>query len=81
MIVFVNNRDFFVWNLVEYVFFFDRVKVVLNIIIVGEFRRFDFDGVIIFFGLGYLFERREVGNLLEIVFGVGVFIFGVCFGY
>lgn len=47
MIVLVNNRDSFVWNLAEYASLFDRVKVVPNTITVGELRRLDPDGVII----------------------------------
>ncbi|BAD84444.1 anthranilate synthase, component II [Thermococcus kodakarensis KOD1] len=81
MIVLVNNRDSFVWNLAEYASLFDRVKVVPNTITVGELRRLDPDGVIISPGPGHPLERREVGNSPEIVLEAGVPILGVCLGH
>ncbi len=83
MIVLVNNRDSFVWNLAEYASLFDRVKVVPNTITVGgELRKLDPDGVIISPpGPGHPLERREVGNSPEIVLEAGVPILGVCLGH
>lgn len=81
MIVLVNNRDSFVWNLAEYASLFDRVKVVPNTITLGELKRLDPDGVIISPGPGHPLERREVGNSPEIVLEAGVPILGVCLGH
>lgn len=81
MIVLVNNRDSFVWNLAEYASLFDKVKVVPNTITLGELRRLDPDGVIISPGPGHPLESREVGNSPEIVLEAGVPILGVCLGH
>ncbi|MBP1912810.1 aminodeoxychorismate/anthranilate synthase component II [Thermococcus stetteri] len=81
MIVLVNNRDSFVWNLAEYASLFDRVKVVPNTITLGELRRLDPDGVIISPGPGHPLERREVGNSPEIVLEAEVPVLGVCLGH
>ncbi|EHR78700.1 anthranilate synthase [Thermococcus litoralis DSM 5473] len=81
MIVLVNNRDSFIWNLAEYASLFDRVKVVPNTITLGELKRLDPDGVIISPGPGHPLERREVGNSPEIVLEAGVPILGVCLGH
>lgn len=81
MIVLVNNRDSFIWNLAEYASLFDRVKVVPNTITLGELKRLDPDGVIISPGPGHPLERREMGNSPEIVLEAGVPILGVCLGH
>jgi len=81
MIVIVNNRDSFVWNLAEYASLFDRVKVVPNTISVAEIRALNPDGVIISPGPGTPHDRRGVGNSPEIVARLDVPLLGVCLGH
>ncbi len=81
MIVIVDNRDSFVWNLAEYVSLFERVKVVDNRIGVEEMKRLNPNGVIISPGPGSPESRRDVGNSPEIVLRADVPVLGVCLGH
>ena len=81
MIVIVDNRDSFVWNLAEYVSLFERVKVVSNKTGVGEIKRLDPNGIIISPGPGSPDSRRDVGNSPEIVLRADVPVLGVCLGH
>ncbi|NJE07485.1 aminodeoxychorismate/anthranilate synthase component II [Thermococcus sp. M39] len=81
MIVIVDNRDSFVWNLVEYASLFDEVEVVPNTITLSEVRRIDPDGIIISPGPGSPDRRRDVGNSPEIVLEAEVPVLGVCLGH
>ncbi len=81
MILLVDNRDSFVWNLAEYASIFDRVKVVPNTITLTEVRKIDPDGIIISPGPGSPESRRDVGNSPEIVLEMEVPILGVCLGH
>ncbi len=81
MIVLVNNRDSFVWNLAEYASLFDRVKVVPNTVSLEELRSLDPDGIIISPGPGSPSDRREVGNSPEIVSELEVPVLGICLGH
>jgi len=81
MILLVDNRDSFVWNLAEYASIFDDVKVVPNTIKVSEVRRIESDGIIISPGPGSPESRRDVGNSPEIVLELDVPILGVCLGH
>ncbi|AEC51225.1 anthranilate synthase component II [Pyrococcus sp. NA2] len=81
MILIIDNRDSFVWNLAEYASFFDEVKVVSNRIKPQEVKRIDPDGIIISPGPGHPLDRREVGNSPEIVLEAEVPVLGVCLGH
>ncbi|ASJ16283.1 anthranilate synthase component II [Thermococcus chitonophagus] len=81
MILIVNNRDSFVWNLAEYASFFDEVKVVPNTIGLAEVKKLNPDGIIISPGPGHPRDRREVGNSPEIVAEADVPVLGVCLGH
>ncbi len=81
MILLVDNRDSFVWNLAEYASMFDKVKVVPNTITLAEVRKMDPDGIIISPGPGSPESRRDVGNSPEIVLEIDVPILGVCLGH
>ncbi len=81
MILLVDNRDSFVWNLAEYASIFDEVKVVPNTITVAEVRKIDPDGIIISPGPGSPESKRDVGNSPEIVLEIEVPILGVCLGH
>ncbi len=81
MILLVDNRDSFVWNLAEYASIFDDVKVVPNTITLAEVRKIDPDGIIISPGPGSPESKRDVGNSPEIVLEIEVPILGVCLGH
>ena len=81
MIVLINNRDSFVWNLAEYASLFDEVKVLPNTVGVSEVKALDPDGIIISPGPGHPLDRREVGNSPEIVLEAEVPVLGVCLGH
>ncbi len=81
MILLVDNRDSFVWNLAEYASIFDDVRVVPNTITLAEVKRIDPDGIIISPGPGSPESKRDVGNSPEIVLEMEVPILGVCLGH
>lgn len=81
MILIIDNKDSFVWNLVEYVSIFDRVKVVPNTVTLKEIKKIDPIGIIISPGPGSPDRRREVGNCPEIVVETTIPILGVCLGH
>ncbi len=81
MILLVDNRDSFVWNLAEYASMFDEVKVVPNTISLVEVKRIDPDGIIISPGPGSPESKRDVGNSPNIVLEMDVPILGVCLGH
>ncbi len=81
MIVIVDNRDSFVWNLAEYVSLFDRVKVVDNRRSFSDIQRMNPDGIIISPGPGHPESSRDVGNSPEIVMKAGIPVLGVCLGH
>jgi len=81
MILLVDNRDSFVWNLAEYASIFDEVKVVPNTISLSEVKKIDPDGIIISPGPGSPESKRDVGNSPEIVLEMDVPILGVCLGH
>jgi len=81
VILVIDNRDSFVWNLVEYVSLFDRVRVVGNTLTAAEVKRLDPDGIIISPGPGHPENRRDVGNCPEIILKSEVPVLGVCLGH
>ncbi len=81
MIVIVDNRDSFVWNLAEYVSLFDKVKVVSNRKSFDEIRKLNPSGIIVSPGPGHPESRRDVGNSPEIIIKADVPVLGVCLGH
>ncbi len=81
MILLVDNRDSFVWNLAEYASIFDKVRVVPNTVSLQEVKKIDPDGIIISPGPGSPDSRRDVGNSPEIVVEAEVPVLGVCLGH
>ena len=81
MIVIVDNRDSFVWNLAEYVSLFDRVKVVSNTVSINEIKKMNPDGIVLSPGPSSPQNRKEVGNSPEIVLEIDAPILGVCLGH
>ncbi len=74
MIVIVDNYDSFVYNIAEYVSFFDRVRVVSRER-VGELYEMDFDGLIISPGPG------KPDKKLSFIFNFDVPVLGICLGH
>ncbi len=74
MIVVVDNRDSFVYNLVEYLSLFDRVRVV-DRERAREIEKLNFDGIVISPGPG------KPDRNLEFLFDLGVPVLGVCLGH
>ncbi len=81
MILIVDNRDSFVWNLAEYASMFDEVKVVPNTISLKDVKKLNPDGIIISPGPCSPESKRDVGNSPEIVLEMDVPILGVCLGH
>ena len=81
MILLIDNRDSFVWNLAEYASIFDEVKVVPNTVTVSDVKKIDPDGIIISPGPGSPENRRDIGNCPEIVKEMDIPILGVCLGH
>lgn len=81
MIIVVDNRDSFVWNLAEFCSMFDEVRVVKNSCTPSEIRKLNPDGIIISPGPGKPERRRDVGYSHEIILSAEVPILGVCLGH
>ena len=83
-VLFINNRDSFVWNLVDYVSMFEPDTVVVpNTIPVKEVISIDPDAIIVSPGPGNPENPRDIGTCLDIIreFGEHIPILGVCLGH
>jgi anthranilate synthase component 2 len=83
-ILFVNNKDSFVWNLVDYVSVFEPdTLVVPNTISLDEISRIGPDAIVISPGPGNPHNPVDIGNCLDIIraFGPNTPILGVCLGH
>ncbi|MCG7849439.1 MAG: aminodeoxychorismate/anthranilate synthase component II [ANME-2 cluster archaeon] len=83
-VLFVNNKDSFVWNLVDYVSVFEPdTLVVPNTISLAEVSRIDPDAIVISPGPGNPHNSTDVGNCIEIIrtFGPHTPVLGVCLGH
>jgi len=74
VIVVIDCRDSFVYNLVDYLSIYDSVKV-LDIDNAGEIKKINFDGIVISPGPGKP-DRR-----LEFLFDFNTPVLGVCLGH
>ncbi|MCD6370583.1 MAG: aminodeoxychorismate/anthranilate synthase component II [Thermoplasmata archaeon] len=81
MIVLIDNRDSFVWNLAEYASKYTRVKVLPNTASVKEVEAMNPQGIIISPGPGVPWERRYAGNAPRIIESMDIPILGVCLGH
>lgn len=82
-ILFIDNQDSFVWNLVDYVsqFIFDTV-VVSNLVEPRKVREIDPVGIVISPGPGNPANERDIGNCISIIKEFeGVPLLGVCLGH
>ncbi|MCL7411851.1 MAG: aminodeoxychorismate/anthranilate synthase component II [Methanosarcinaceae archaeon] len=83
-VLFINNRDSFVWNLVDYVSIFEPDTVVVpNTISIEEVKAIHPDAIVISPGPGNPHNPRDIGTCLDIIheFGASVPILGVCLGH
>ncbi|ABO34903.1 anthranilate synthase, component II [Methanococcus maripaludis C5] len=81
MIVIIDNKDSFVWNLADYASIYDSVKVVPNTISIGDLKKLNPDGIIISPGPGAPENKRDVENCPEIIKTMDVPVLGVCLGH
>ncbi|MCZ7355707.1 MAG: aminodeoxychorismate/anthranilate synthase component II [Candidatus Methanoperedens sp.] len=81
-VLFVNNKDSFVWNLVDYVSIFEPDTVVVpNTISLKEVREINPDAIVISPGPGHPENPKDIGTCLEIIRGSSVPLLGVCLGH
>ena len=83
-VVFINNKDSFVWNLVDYISYFEKDTLVLpNTISLEELREIKPDALIISPGPGSPSDPKDIGNCLEIIREMGreIPLLGVCLGH
>jgi anthranilate synthase component 2 len=82
-ILFVDNHDSFVWNLVDYVSqFYPETEVHTNSITLTEVEALDSMGIVISPGPGHPANPRDIGSCLEIINQFGQTpILGVCLGH
>jgi len=80
-VLFVNNRDSFVWNLVEYVSIFEPDTIVVpNTITLNEVREINPDAIVISPGPGNPNDPHDIGSCIEIIRASDVPLLGVCLG-
>lgn len=83
-VLFINNKDSFVWNLVDYVSVFEPDTIVVpNTISPEEVRKINPDAIVISPGPGTPHKAEDVGTCLDIIrdFGPEIPVLGVCFGH
>ncbi|AKB25001.1 Anthranilate synthase, amidotransferase component [Methanosarcina sp. MTP4] len=83
-VVFINNRDSFVWNLVDYISYFEKDTVVLpNTVPVEEVRALAPDALVISPGPGNPSDPKDIGNCIDIIRELGpeIPLLGVCLGH
>ncbi len=82
-VLFVDNQDSFVWNLVDYVsVFYPETVVRSNRVTLAEVNAMDPLGIVISPGPGHPANPRDIGSCLEIIKQFGQTpILGVCLGH
>jgi anthranilate synthase component 2 len=82
-ILFVDNQDSFVWNLVDYVSqFYTETEVHSNNITLQQVKAMEPFGIVISPGPGHPANPRDIGSCLEIIKQFGTTpILGVCLGH
>jgi len=82
-ILFVDNQDSFVWNLVDYVSqFYPETEVRSNRVTLTEVSAMEPLGIVISPGPGHPANPRDIGSCLEIILQFGrTPILGVCLGH
>nr|WP_300609296.1 aminodeoxychorismate/anthranilate synthase component II [Methanohalophilus sp.] len=83
-VVFIDNRDSFVWNLVDaFSVFSVETHVVPNTIRVDEIKSLSPDAIVVSPGPGRPDNARDIGSCIEIIreFAPTISILGVCLGH
>ncbi len=83
-VLFINNRDSFVWNLVDFVSIYEPdTKVVPNTISLEEVKDIHPDAIIISPGPGTPHKKEDIGTSIDIIryLGSEIPILGVCLGH
>ncbi len=82
-ILFIDNQDSFVWNLVDYVSqFYEDTVVRSNAISLSEVAAMDPLGIVISPGPGHPANPRDIGSCLDVIRQFGQTpILGVCLGH
>ena len=81
-VLFVNNKDSFVWNLVDYVSIFEPDAIVVpNTISLKEVKVINPDAVVISPGPGHPANPRDIGSCLDIIRESSVPLLGICLGH
>ncbi len=81
-VLFVNNKDSFVWNLVDYVSIFEPDTVVVpNTISLDKVKEIAPDAIVISPGPGHPANPKDIGSCLEIIRASDVPLLGVCLGH
>lgn len=83
-ILFINNRDSFVWNLVDYVSIYEPDTIVVpNTITLQKIEKINPDAIVISPGPGHPANKRDIGSCIEVIqeFGKDIPILGVCLGH
>ena len=83
-VVFINNKDSFVWNLVDYISYFEKDTIVLpNTVSLEELREIKPDALVISPGPGSPSDPKDIGNCLKIIREMGseIPLLGVCLGH
>ncbi len=81
-VLFVNNKDSFVWNLVDYVSIFEPDTVVVpNTISLEEVKKINPDAIVISPGPGHPANPKDIGSCLEIIRKTSAPLLGVCLGH
>lgn len=82
-VLFINNKDSFVWNLVDYFSMYESdTEVVPNTITVEEVKSFNPDVIVISPGPGNPENRNDIGSCVDIIreFGEEIPVLGICLG-
>ncbi len=81
-VLFVNNKDSFVWNLVDYVSVFEPDTVVVpNTISLKEVDEINPDAIVISPGPGHPANPKDIGSCLDIIRESSVLLLGICLGH
>jgi anthranilate synthase component 2 len=81
-VLFMNNQDSFVWNLVDYVSIFEPDTVVVpNTISLEKVKQLNPDAIVISPGPGHPSNPKDIGTCLEIIRESTVPLLGVCLGH
>lgn len=83
-VLFINNKDSFVWNLVDYVSIYEPdTMVVPNTISLEEIKEIKPGAIVVSPGPGTPHKAEDIGSCLDVIreFGPQIPVLGVCLGH